>query len=82
MYCSRCEDLEVNLRSSTLGWTPLYHAIFAGHTNVVKYLVAQRADINAKAGTSCLRTFRMLFYPLTLVSVVKLSYICRGDNCP
>lgn len=42
--------MEVNLKSSTLGWTPLHQAIFAGHANVVRYLVAQQADINAKSG--------------------------------
>ena len=48
---NRSEDLNVNLKTSTLGWTPFHHAIFAGHANVIRCLVAYQADINARAGS-------------------------------
>jgi hypothetical protein len=31
------------------GWTPLHHAVFAGHTEMTKLLISRGANVNAKA---------------------------------
>ena len=39
---------EVNIPDDRFGMTPLYHAAFWGHTNVIELLIASGADVNTK----------------------------------
>ena len=39
---------DVNIPDDRFGMTPLYHAAFWGHTNVIELLIASGADVNTK----------------------------------
>lgn len=39
---------DVNQRDEKYGFTPLHQAVFFGHQEVVEFLIAEGADINAK----------------------------------
>ncbi|HIO21500.1 MAG TPA: ankyrin repeat domain-containing protein [Nitrospirales bacterium] len=38
----------VNQRDETYGFTPLHQAVFFGHREIVEFLIAEGADVNAK----------------------------------
>jgi len=39
---------DVNQRDEKYGFTPLHQAVFFGHGEIVEYLIARGADVNAK----------------------------------
>ena len=42
------QGTDVNTKDNELKWTPLHWAVFAGYQNVVEFLLAKGANINAK----------------------------------
>lgn len=40
-------DINCKGRTKYIGWTPLHLAIYFGHSDVVKFLIARDADVNA-----------------------------------
>ena len=39
---------DVNQRDEKYGFTPLHQAVFFGHKEIVEFLIAEGADVNAK----------------------------------
>ncbi len=42
--------MDVNLKTTLLGWTPLHYAVLSDHNHVLDYLISHGADINCKTG--------------------------------
>ena len=47
MMFEEAKDLNVEIRSDTLDWTPLHYAAFGGHVNTAKRLIQRGADVNS-----------------------------------